>query len=412
MRNYYLSLLLLAMSSVALLTACESDVYNPDNTKVENTKDLIAPSDFDWKMTSSTKCTITSPVTTTVSVYTDAACTNKSLLIENLLLTANEAKELTLEVPSYQSNIYVQYSTADGKKVLEGKINATTRNKDEDIILILPGDVIMAGDNVFDYFYYPSKEGQGTLMFEDLYPALGDYDFNDFVIGYNVATFMSRGAGNYDGFTMTFKIRAMGGSLPYRPALRLKGFPMSALTNADIAFESTRDGISMELALGRSGNQDVIFIINGTEKLRNNGFFNTDPEKDIDTDLPIITCKVRKNNFNDKVSGGQYSYLAQSLPKYFDFFLQNTSTKDEIHFKGFNPTDMSDMDPNTEFIHDGRKLVWAIAVPEEIAYPKEKVDILDVFKGHFQSWVSSGGGKQHADWYKKPVKEEGLFKFE
>jgi hypothetical protein len=33
--------------------------------------------------------------------------------------------------------------------------------------------------------YYPSKNNTGTLAFEDLWPAKGDYDFNDLVVDYN-----------------------------------------------------------------------------------------------------------------------------------------------------------------------------------------------------------------------------------
>ncbi len=33
--------------------------------------------------------------------------------------------------------------------------------------------------------YHP-KNGWGTIMFEDQFPSLGDYDFNDFVVNYKV----------------------------------------------------------------------------------------------------------------------------------------------------------------------------------------------------------------------------------
>ena len=39
--------LLFAASIITLFNACETDVYDPE--KIENTKDLVAPADFDWK---------------------------------------------------------------------------------------------------------------------------------------------------------------------------------------------------------------------------------------------------------------------------------------------------------------------------------------------------------------------------
>lgn len=408
MKAYKLYLtILFAASSLTLLSSCENDVY--DANAAESTKDLIAPSDFDWDMTQRVTCSLTSPVNTVVSIYSDAACTEESLLVEGIALVANETKEISIYMPAYKTNIYVQYPTADGKKVLEGKLNVTTRNNEENIILLLPGNASTASSEEYLHAYYPSKNTQGTLMFEDLYPELGDYDFNDFVIGYNAEIFTSgKRYATDDGFIFKFKIRAIGGSLPYRPALRLKGFAMKNLKNAEISFTTTRAGIEMKLVEGRSDEQDVIFVINGTEKLRQGGFFNTDPEKPVDTDLPIVTCKVSRNNLNATGVAGFYSALSSALPLFFDFFLQNTQNNDEIHFKGFNPTDMSQMDPTTEFIHDGRKLVWAIAVPEEIRYSKERVDILDIYKGGFQSWVSTGG-KEGKNWYQHPKKPEGLF---
>lgn len=409
-KKVYLNLLL-AASCIVLLPACENDAYNPNKKKVENTKNLKAPSNFDWKMTRSTTCTITAPTNTAISVYTDAACTDESLLMENITLTANEAKELTLDIPAYKTSIYVQYPTVDGKKVVEGKVGgAVTRSGD--ITLVLPDAKDSDGDDYYSYCYYPAKNTQGTLMFEDLYPELGDYDFNDFVIGYNVKVFISRGSERVtnDGFDMTFKIRAMGGSLPYRPALRLKGFANKFLKNATINFTSTRTDINMELVKDRGDDQDVIFIFTGTGALRNGGFFNTEADKAVDSGLPEITCHINRDNFRDYATTTAYNALAVNLPAHFDFFLQNTSTMDEIHFKGFNPTDMSGMSSFTEFVDPESNLVWAIAVPEEIDYPKEKIDILSIFQDNFRLWVTSGG-TTNADWYQHPKDASGLFSF-
>lgn len=245
-------------------------------------------------------------------------------------------------------------------------------------------------------------------MFEDLYPSKGDYDFNDFVIGYNAEVFYSqiRNAEILfnDGFKMSFQIRAIGGTTPYRPAIRLKGFAMKNIEGAKIEFHTTREGISMELLKeGRRANDDVIFVINGTESLRSGGYYNTDPEKPIDKDMPVVTCEVTKDNFgfgNYDISL-QYALLAEELPRYFDFFIQNQDNLNEIHFKGFTPTGLGKQSPDTEFCSE-ENLVWGIAVPEEIAHPAERNDILNVYKG-FKKWVTSGG-QNNSNWYgQKPI---------
>lgn len=89
--------LLFAASIITLFNACETDVYDPE--KIENTKDLVVPADFDWKTTQSLTYSITSKVNTVISVYTDRNCTDESLLIENFALKANEATEIPVSIP-------------------------------------------------------------------------------------------------------------------------------------------------------------------------------------------------------------------------------------------------------------------------------------------------------------------------
>lgn len=91
--------LLFAASIITLFNACETDVYDPE--KIENTKDLVVPADFDWKTTQSLTYSITSKVNTVISVYTDRNCTDESLLIENFALKANEATEIPVSIPAY-----------------------------------------------------------------------------------------------------------------------------------------------------------------------------------------------------------------------------------------------------------------------------------------------------------------------
>ena len=94
-----------------------------------------------------------------------------------------------------------------------------------------------------------------------------------------------------------------------------------------------------------------------------------------------------------------YMWLAVALPQYFDFFIQNPDNN-EIHFRGFNPTDMSPQDSNTEF-NSKKNLVWGFAIPELMAHPDEGIDIIDAYPS-FKGWVK-GGGNGNKDWYtKKP----------
>lgn len=120
--------ILLAGFAAALFASCEAnDVYNRD-AAITSTNELTAPSGFDWKTTTSASLTVTADVNTYVSVYSDKACTDHSLLIENAAIEAGKPQELTLHIPTSQTAVYVQYPVAaDRKEVAHKAIGHNTR---------------------------------------------------------------------------------------------------------------------------------------------------------------------------------------------------------------------------------------------------------------------------------------------
>ena len=84
--------------------------------------------------------------------------------------------------------------------------------------------------------YHP-KDGWGTIMFEDQFPSLGDYDFNDFVVNYKV---QFQGIKKIDHeYTAQFiqiglRLKAIGGIFPYSPYLRLKEINSDEVENIEV----------------------------------------------------------------------------------------------------------------------------------------------------------------------------------
>jgi LruC domain-containing protein len=58
--------------------------------------------------------------------------------------------------------------------------------------------------------YYPAKGDYGTLLYEDLWPKHGDYDFNDVVLDYNVAH-VTNAQNNLVQIKAEFTVKALGG---------------------------------------------------------------------------------------------------------------------------------------------------------------------------------------------------------
>lgn len=387
--KYLTNNLFFALAILALTSCADNDVYNPNNAK--NTGDLKVPANFLWTTTRTETCSIQSSVTTQVSIYSDKECKDNQLLAQ-VYVFKEKATEVNLDLPTACKKYYIQYPTANGAKTLE--VMPVTRTADSE--LVLPEDAIEQEEDIAtgtDFFYTPAKNTYGTIMFEDLYPAKGDYDFNDFIAGYNICTNLSRGNQNnvYDGITIKLQIRAIGGSLPYRFGVELTPLQTKYVRD-NYTITSDTEGINMEL-ITTNDEDPAVFVVTGTNQLKDGPFYNT--EKLSDKKMPVITCNISRNNKNDQVPASQFTYLAYDLTS-MNFFLQNTGTKEEIHLKGYPVTKFA-TNADTKF-YTADNFIWGMKVPTSIPHAIEKTDFIKAYP-KFASWVTSGGAND-TDWYR------------
>lgn len=377
---------LLALTTVFALASCaENDVFNPD--KAQNTSSLKVPANFDWTTTRTITTGISSPVNTQVSIYSSKECKDNQLLAE-VSVSKDKATEISLDLPTSCEAYYIQYPTADGTDVMEVKLTSTRADSD----VALP-EGTAAVDPINDgsmRYHFPAKGSYGTVMFEDLFPEIGDYDFNDFVVGYNANILATGGSnGGYsDGITLKLQIRAIGGEKPYQ-----FGFEITPL-HSDIAKENmeiTADGeIGIEMI--SEGDSPATFIVTNTNTLKDGKFYNT--EKSSATAMPTVTLKIERNNKSaPEEIIAQFSKLLFSSS--LNFFIRNTNTKEEIHLKGYDVTKYA-KNENSDFSNKDN-FVWGIKVPALIPHAIEKVDFTEAYPD-FAGWVQSGG-TNNADWY-------------
>lgn len=384
---------LLALTTVFALASCsENDVFNPD--KAQNTGSLKVPANFDWTTTRTITTGISSPVNTQVSIYSGKECKDNQLLAE-VSVSKEKTTELSLDLPTSCEAYYIQYPTADGTDVMEVKLTSTRADSE----VALPeeaGKGIGDGDknkDITDLFYFPAKNTNGTIMFEDLFPEKGDYDFNDFVVGYNICTSITRSDENgdeisNDGITIKLQIRAIGGLKPYRLGFELSNLPTKYVRDNNII---TSDGsISFKL-LEQEDDAPAIFVVTGANSLKDGSYYNT--EKLSETSIPEITCEIVRNNYGDLTA---FSHFQRQTDSYsFNFFIQNTQTNEEIHLKGYNVTALA-TNENKNFSTEDN-FVWGMKVPVLIPHAIEKVDFTEAYP-NFAGWVQSGG-ENNADWW-------------
>lgn len=399
-------------------SSCEKNLYDESKQpeKELQVKDLEIPTDFPWKLTQVAETKISATTPTLVSFFLDEACSKEEKLAT--IPVYAETSSLPLSVPTYAKTLYAQYETdANGIKKVAIPIadngsfslnitdakNSTTRTitRGHDIEDDIEFD---KGEGVV---FHP-KKGWGTIMFEDQFPSLGDYDFNDFVVNYKVQFEVEKQKGNeYTSNMMLIglRLKAVGGIFPYSPCLRLKEIKRSEAT---VTIMNAKTGEELGEAKYIDNKEGELIIDCGLliENLSKGGgkYYNTEKDYLIDTDkLPEIGILIELNNKKE---------VKEILEDdEFDLYLRHNNGT-EIHMNGIEPvaykypfgnpdllpvreSDGDEEDDNYYFSKE--RLIWGLRVPGNAAHAIEGANFLNAYKG-FAKWAQSGG-KNEQNWY-------------
>ncbi|MEO1021638.1 MAG: LruC domain-containing protein [Bacteroidota bacterium] len=247
--------------------------------------------------------------------------------------------------------------------------------------------------------YWPAYNTYATILFEDQWPSVGDYDFNDLVADYKF-TYIKSADGNVKELNIETILKAVGG-----------------LKKGSLLFNLGLDETLVESVSGNILEYDFIKLnANGTEAGLSeavipifdnsrtvlappSGFsvtnvFNDQPHVD---EVKIITKVVFKDPISESL-----------INKYDPFMVTEFNRGLEIHLPGQQPTakanlelfgtqdDASNFDQGFTYKNvDG--LPWALHVMESIKYPKENSDFANAYV-NFRNWAESGG-VTHTDWF-------------
>lgn len=242
--------------------------------------------------------------------------------------------------------------------------------------------------------YYPTQSTYYLAAYEDLFPNLGDYDFNDLVVAYRVATtldtngdvtsisgvgyLIARGAGyNHDWFlriNLPDSVTSSVNMAVYAPNTSnpSHGYPVSFTNTGDLnlkLFSNTRD-------LWKDGIYEGVNTLQEQALLKGHRFTFT-----LDLDTPISIVEV-------------------SPP--FDPYLYVHDTGFEIHLEGQAPRlpySNNILQAQTSFT-DQNNYPFALVLPEDWLIPVERVDIGTAYPD-LVSFISSQK-KQFLKWYQNP----------
>lgn len=235
-------------------------------------------------------------------------------------------------------------------------------------------------NRAFDVFY-PTETTKATLIFEDLWPFLGDYDFNDTAVDYAIKTILNA---NNEAVSLEFDYEVTSDGASFINALAFE------LPNIDPSSISSVSGQVLT-------NNVFSLSENGTESNQTNAVI---PLFDDHSALVGQNGKVIVD-FSNPIPEGR---LGNGPFK--PFLVVDGDRETEIHLSGNHPTSRgnnlptvtgNNVDTNGNYTTKNG-LPWAINVTESFPTPKEKESI---DKGYlfFREWAISGG-KSRRDWHK------------
>lgn len=245
---------------------------------------------------------------------------------------------------------------------------------------------------------YRSASTTNTYAFEDLWPATGDFDFNDAVI-WCKSNFVLNGANQIVGMEWESVTRAVGAGMKNGFALHFPSLASSSITSVTGSVLNTNYVVTNANGTESGVSNAVVFIYESADDVINRAggpFYNTVPGAAVG-----VPDTVRIN----------ISFTAMAVAPLFDpFLVVNQDRGREIHRAGWAPTtkanpalfgtsqDDTNQGTNRYYVTKNN-YPWVITVPGGFRYdyPTEKVDIVTSHL-KFASWAQSTGAS-FTDWY-------------
>ena len=237
--------------------------------------------------------------------------------------------------------------------------------------------------------YYPSKDGWGTLAFEDNWPNKGDYDMNDLVVN----------------FRYSFAVNANNEITEMKADYKI---------NESLAFYS--NGFGVELPINQSVIDDVRGYINSGKYIK----YNVNGTEAGQNKAVFIPFDNQKLIFNSAVNYSEPvriiiefltpQPIATLDPTFYNPFLISDGRRGvEVHLPGFKPTTLANnalfgtyddkSNANGGLYYIGlNNWPWALQFLETFNYPAETEPIVEKYP-RFKDWAASGG-TLFKDWYK------------
>lgn len=261
-----------------------------------------------------------------------------------------------------------------------------------------PNDATKAYNN-----YLPAK-GYSTLMFEDLWPSLGDYDFNDYVVDYKLnritnaknkvvevqAEFISRAAGASRNNSFAFSFDELAPS----KILSVKG---NSVTSGIFSFNANGTEAKQSSANIVVISEIFKVLVPTGQGVGVNTTLGLPAVNPVTTTVSIAFDTKNTTTELDEVGLEKFNpYLIVNQVRGVEIHLPNKAPSSLVN-KSLLKTGEDDYKEGEKCYKSKTNLPWALSVTGTIPYMQEKIDFT---KGYlkFYDWAQSGG-KLYTDWY-------------
>jgi len=245
--------------------------------------------------------------------------------------------------------------------------------------------------------YYPGKDQFNSLLVEDLWPSLGDFDFNDMVLDCQYKQVTDAKASIVELYIL-LKVRAIGAS--YKNGFGIQ-FPVAPSDVSSVTITG-QTGETKDIKLEAGQEKAVVIAFENAFQLLPSGGgvgVNVVPENSYTTPKEIELHIL----FAEPQTTANLGFAP-----YNPFVFVNSDRKKEIHFADAKPTSLANASffgqgddstnpSSSRYYKSKTNLVWMLEVPSSFQYPIEKKDISKAYL-NFGAWAESGGTK-FKDWY-------------
>lgn len=237
---------------------------------------------------------------------------------------------------------------------------------------------------------------------EDNWPAFGDYDMNDLVLGISSQLELGR-SGNIDGMVLFVDLIAVGATKTLGAGIQFDKLSASKFSGVSVPASLFVNNNYFESAGNIEPNpsaavlplfDDVHWILSGSQERTMLNTSNTSK-----TFYPVRTI-MYELTFAGGVSQDD---LDMSALNFFIVNGGNTNNRSEVHLAGYRPTDRVKSETNGYIANDPNnsdKTMWGFIIPTEFKYAAENNSINDAYP-EFSEW-SISSGEQYKDWYEHP----------